>query len=143
MFLPLSLLAGRLADRVGPLPPVVGAQGAGFLLYGQVSGPVGIFLAADRVAVGVRFFWSCVFTAIADFADATASARSKDSWFALATMTRTAGLAVGGLVTAVAVTSDGYRAVAYGSAACLLLAGVAIAPGLPVFAALAPASCLG
>ncbi|WP_329066115.1 MFS transporter [Amycolatopsis sp. NBC_01480] len=131
--LPVPLLAGRLADRVGPLPLVVGAQlaqGLGFLWYGQVSGPVGIFLASGLIAVGVRFFWSCIFTAVADFADAAESSRSKDSWFGLATMTRTAGLAVGGLITAVAVTSDGYRAVAYGSAACLLLAGVAIAFGV-------------
>ncbi|ATE55799.1 MFS transporter [Actinosynnema pretiosum] len=130
--LPIPVLAGRLADRVGPLPLVVGAQfaqGLGYLAYTAVDGPAGIFLSSGLVAVGVRFFWSSVFTAVADFADGSTRAMSKDQWFAWANMARTAGLGVGGLVTAVVVTSDEdpvHRGVAVGSAACYLLAGAAI-----------------
>jgi MFS family permease len=129
---PIPILAGWLADRIGPLPLVVGAQfaqGLGYLLYGWVDGPAGIFLCASLVALGVRFFWSSVFTAIADFAEGSTSSMSKDSWFAWATMARTAGLGVGGLITAAALTAGDetvYRAIAFSTAACYLLAGVAI-----------------
>ena len=131
--LPIPVLAGWLADRVGPLPLVIAAQvaqGIGFLAYGHVHGPVGILLASALVAIGVRLFWSCVFTAIADYADGSASTMSKDSWYAWANMTRTGGLGVGGLVTALAVAGGGdafYRVLSNSSAACYLLAAAAIA----------------
>ncbi|WP_326565362.1 MFS transporter [Amycolatopsis rhabdoformis] len=131
--LPVPLLAGKLADRVGPWAPVVGAQvaqGIGFLLFTRVTGPVGIFFSAALVAIGVRFFWSSIFTAVADYVDGSAKPRSRDSWFAWANATRTAGLAIGGLITGVVVTigtAEAYRALAYGSAACFLCAGAAIA----------------
>lgn len=131
--LPVPLLAGRLADRTGPLTLVVGvqfAQGAGFLLYTAVTGPVGIFLASALVAIGVRFFWSCVFTAVADFADGSDARRAKEEWFGWVATTRTAGLGVGGLITAAAVGIDtpvACRTLAVGSALCFLCAGVAIA----------------
>jgi MFS family permease len=90
------VLAGWLADRIGPLPLVVAsqvAQGLGYLAYGQVHGPVGIFLATALVTIGVRFFWSSVFTAVADYSDGSTSTMSKDRWYAWANMTRTGGLA--------------------------------------------------
>ncbi|MFI5614938.1 MFS transporter [Amycolatopsis sp. NPDC051903] len=131
--LPVPLLAGRLADRTGPLTLVVGAQlaqGAGFLLFTVVTGPVGIFLVSALVAVGVRFFWSCVFTAVADLADGSDARRTKDEWFGWVATTRTAGLGVGGLITAAVVGIDtpaAYRTLAVGSAVCFLGAGAAIA----------------
>jgi hypothetical protein len=70
-----------------------------------------------------------VFTAIADFADGSASTMSKDGWYAWANMTRTGGLGIGGLVTGLAVANGSdafYRALSTGSAACFLLAAVAI-----------------
>ncbi|MEV5749316.1 MFS transporter [Actinoallomurus sp. NPDC052308] len=130
--LPIPIWAGSLADRLGALPLVVAAQvvqALGYLAYIRVQTPVGVLLAASLVAVGVRFFWSCVFTALADYADASASGRSPDSWFAWANMARTAGLGAGGLVTG-AVIADGrpaiYRAVAYGAAGCFAVAATAI-----------------
>jgi len=130
--LPVPILAGWLADRIGPLPLVVAsqlAQGIGFVAYGRVHGPVGIFLASALVSIGVRFFWSCVFTAVADYADGSPSTMSKDSWYAWANMTRTGGLGIGGLITGIAVaggTDAFYRVLSDGSAVCYLLAAVAI-----------------
>ncbi|SCL69695.1 Major Facilitator Superfamily protein [Micromonospora citrea] len=131
--LPVPLWAGALADRVGALPVVVAAQllqAAGYLAYAWVRGPVGVFVAAALVAVGVRFFWSTVFTAVADYADSSPGAWTRDTWYAVSNGARTAGLAAGGLVTGV-VVADGragtYRAVAYAAAACFALAAVLIA----------------
>ncbi|QUQ67977.1 MFS transporter [Kutzneria sp. CA-103260] len=131
--LPIPVLAGWLADRVGPLPLVVAsqvAQGIGYLAFAWVHGPVGIFLASSLVTIGVRFFWSSVFTAIADFSDGSVSTMSKDSWYAWANMTRTGGLGIGGLITTLAVVggSDAlYRVLSNSSAVCYLVAAAAIA----------------
>lgn len=131
--LPIPIWAGLLVDRFGALPVVVTAQlmqGAGYLGFNWVEGPVGIFLASGLVAVGVRFFWSSVFTAVADFAEGSSWAATTDTWFAWTMMTRTAGLAVGGLVTGLAI-ADGrtgtYHVVAYAAAGCFVLAAVTIA----------------
>ncbi len=131
--LPVPVWAGALADRFGALPLVVAAQllqAAGFLGYAQVRGPAGILLAAGAVAIGVRIFWSTIFTAVADYADGSAGGRSRDSWYGVSNAARTAGLAAGGLLTG-AVVADGregtYRAVAYGAAFCFAVAAVLIA----------------
>ncbi|MEU7934008.1 MFS transporter [Micromonospora echinofusca] len=131
--LPVPLWAGSLADRVGALPVVVASQllqAAGYLAYAWVRGPVGVFVAAALVAVGVRFFWSTVFTAVADHADGSPGGWTRDTWYAIGNGARTAGLALGGLTTGV-VVADGraatYRAVAYAAAACFALAAVLIA----------------
>lgn len=131
--LPIPVWVGVLADRLGALPLVIGSQllqASGYAAYGWVSGPVGIFVSATLVAVGVRFFWSAVFTAIADYADAGASTVSKDSWYAWANMARTAGLGLGGLVTGIAIT-DGrevvYRTIACAAASCFMAAALTIA----------------
>jgi MFS family permease len=130
--LPIPVWVGTLADRFGALPLVVGAQllqAVGFLAYAWVTGPVGILVSSALVAVGVRFFWSAVFTAIADYVDGSTSTLSRDTWYALANGARTAGLALGGLVTGI-IVSDGrdatYRAVAYAAAACFAAAAVLI-----------------
>ena len=97
--LPVPIWAGSLADKFGALPLVVAAQlmqAVGYLAYAWVRTPWSIFAASALVAVGVRFFWSSIFTAIADYADASPGRRSKDSWYALANAARTAGLAAGG-----------------------------------------------
>jgi MFS family permease len=90
---------------------------------------VGILVSSALVAVGVRFFWSAVFTAIADHVDGSTSTLSRDTWYALANGARTAGLAVGGLVTGI-VVADGreatYRAVAFAAAGCFTAAAVLI-----------------
>lgn len=131
--LPIPIWAGTLADRYGPLPLVVGAQllqAVGFSAYAHVEGALGVFAAATIVAIGVRFFWSTVFTAVADYADGSTGAWALDTWYSISNGARTAGLAVGGLVTGL-VVADGragtYVAVAYAAAGCFAAAGALIA----------------
>ncbi|MGW0481782.1 MFS transporter [Nonomuraea sp. NPDC003214] len=130
--IPVPLWAGVLADRYGSRTPVIGAQvlqAASFLAYVWVSEPIGIFLAASVGALGVRLYWSSIFTLIADYADHRAST-GKDLWYARANIARTVGIGVGGFVTGLLVT-DGrpaaYHAVAWASSACFLLAALALA----------------
>ena len=131
--LPLPLATGALADRIGALPLVVTAQllqAAGYLGYSMVHGPVGVFVAIGLVAFGVRIFWSAIFTAVADYADAGASDMSTDSWFALAGMARTAGLGAGGLATGLIAAGESptvYRGIAWAAAGCFAAAAGAIA----------------
>ncbi len=129
--LPVPVWAGALADRYGALPLVVAAQlvqAVGYVAYGAVQGPWGIALASAVVAVGVRVFWSTIFTALADYADgAGPGGRSTDAWYAVSNAARTAGLAVGGLGTGLVVAggaAGAYRAVAYAAAACFAAAAV-------------------
>ncbi|MEH3076266.1 MAG: MFS transporter [Quadrisphaera sp.] len=140
--LPVPVWVGGLVDRFGARPLVVAAQllqSVGFAAYAHVQGAVGVFVASTLVAVGVRVFWSSVFTAIAEHADAEAAARpgrawSTDTWFSVANGARTAGLALGGLATGV-VIADGregtYVAVAYASAVCFAVAALLIAVVVP------------
>ncbi len=134
--LPFPVWAGALADRIGPLRLVVASEATmavGFLAYAAVSGPVGILGAATLVAVAVRVFWCTVFTLVADYADGRPGGRGVDAWYAISNAARTAGLALGGLATGLAV-ADGsaaaYRTVAYGAAACLALAAALVAGGV-------------
>ncbi|HEV2778237.1 MAG TPA: MFS transporter [Actinophytocola sp.] len=130
---PMPIWAGALADRFGAFPVVVAAQlmqALGYLAYAWVGEPVGIFLATCLVTIGMRFFWSTVFTAVVDFADGSASGMSKDSWLAVANTARNGGLALGGLITGAVVAGGevtAYRAIAYCVAGCFGLAAAAIA----------------
>ena len=134
--LPLPIWAGTLADRFGPRYLVVAAEAAmalGFLAFAVVTGPVGILLAATLLAAGVRVFWCTIFTLVADYADGRPGGAGVDSWYAISNAARTAGLALGGLVTGIVVADGsavGYRAVAYGAAVFLALAAVLVAVGV-------------
>lgn len=146
--LPVPVGVGVLVDRLGARPLVVSAQllqAVGFAAYAHVHGAVGVFAASALVAVGVRVFWSSVFTAIAEHAEADGAdgadgaarlgrAWSTDTWFSVANGARTAGLAVGGLATGLVIADgrDGtYAAVAYASALCFAVAAVLIAVVVP------------
>lgn len=139
--LPVPIWAGWLADRIGPKPVVVASQllqAAGYAAFTIVTEPVGILLAAATAGVGVRFFWSAVFALLADFAEgapADGRRRTKDSWFTLANIARTVGLAVGGLATGAIVASgapSAYRATAWCASGAFLAAALLI--GLAVTA---------
>lgn len=135
MQLPIPVFAGALADRYGALPLVVLAQvlqASGYLAAGLAGGPVGILVSAVLTALGVRFFWSSIFTLIADYVDGQDGGQSRDYWYGWTNMARTAGLGVGGVLTGVVLASPQagqhtYRMIAYGAAACFVVAAVTIA----------------
>jgi MFS family permease len=130
--IPIPLCAGLLVDRLGARSLVIGGQilqALSFLAYVWVREPAGIFLASATGAVGVRFFWSSIFTLIADYADHAATA-GKDLWYARANITRTVGIGAGGLIAGVAIASgrDGtYRGIACAASGCFALAAATIA----------------
>ncbi|HEU5474350.1 MAG TPA: MFS transporter [Actinophytocola sp.] len=135
MQLPIPVFAGALADRYGARPLVVLAQvlqALGYFAAGLVTGPVGILVSAVLTALGVRFFWSSIFTLIADYVDGRPAGRSKDYWYGWTNMARTAGLGIGGVLTGIALanpqTGDHvFRMIAFGAAACFTAAAVTIA----------------
>jgi MFS family permease len=134
--LPVPLIAGALADRVGARPLVVLAQvlqAVGYVAGGLATGPPGILVSATLNAIGVRLFWSSIFTVISDYVDGRhgAAGGGKDHWYGWASMSRTAGLGIGGLVTGIAISSPGtgertFRTIALGAAACFAIAGATI-----------------
>ena len=135
MQLPIPLFAGALVDRYGALPLVVLAQvlqALGYGTAGLVHGPAGIMVSAVLTALGVRFFWSSIFTLIADYVDGQSGAQSKDYWYGWSNMARTAGLGVGGVLTGIALASPQtgqhtFRLIAFGAAACFAVAAATIA----------------
>lgn len=135
MQLPIPVFAGALADRYGARPLVVLAQvlqAFGYFAAGFVSGPAGILVSAVLTALGVRFFWSSIFTLIADYVDGRAGGRGKDYWYGWSNMARTGGLGIGGVLTGVALANPQasdqvFRVIAFGAAGCFAVAAVTIA----------------
>jgi MFS family permease len=132
--LPVPVFAGPLVDRFGGRPLVVLAQvlqAVGYLVAGLATGPREILVSAVLTALGVRVFWSSIFTLVADYADGQGSAASKDRWFGWTNMCRTAGLGVGGVLTGLVLAdphndSRMFRMIAFGTAACFTIAAVTI-----------------
>ncbi len=129
--LPLPLVAGVAVDRLGARIVVVGSLGLQAFAYASfvvVREPLEVLIASALMAIGVRLFWSSVFTYLADHAEA-GSLASADRWFGRLNATRTVGIVVGGLVTGVAVSfrsEHAYVTVAWAAAACTAVATVLI-----------------
>ena len=132
--LPIPLFAGALADRIGAAPLVVLAQvvqAVGYFLAGVATGPATILVSAMLTALGVRFFWSSIFTLISDYVDGRPRVASKDYWYGWANMSRTAGLGIGGVLTGIAIANPNaggqtYRTIAFAAAACFAVAAAVI-----------------
>ncbi|MGW6403821.1 MFS transporter [Streptomyces sp. NPDC055134] len=130
--LPVPLAVGRLVDRFGPRAVVAGGQalqGIGFLLYLTVFGAGSLLVAVGVTTVGLRVYWSSVFTLIADQADAEGHG-TKDQWFARTGMIREAGAGGGALLAGALLALDSarvYNGLILGSGlAFLLAAGVVV-----------------
>ncbi len=124
--------AGRLVDRFGARPVVIGAQllqatGAG--VYLPATDAVLVLVAATLLALGQQSFYSSVFALIAD----TAPPGGKDRAFALAGMVRGVCFGAGGLIASAVVTAagpTGYRIAVAGDSATFLLAAAVLTPAL-------------
>ncbi|WP_342775031.1 MFS transporter [Nonomuraea diastatica] len=134
--LPVPMVVGWLVDRLGPRLVVAGGQtlqGVGFLLYLTVSGAGSLVVAVLVATVGLRVYWSSVFTLIADQAD-TERSDAKDHWFARAGMMRETGVGGGALLTGVALTFDSarvYDGLILGSALAFLAAALVVVLMVP------------
>ncbi|CAN5603261.1 multidrug efflux MFS transporter MdtH [soil metagenome] len=145
--LPVPIVAGRLADRFGARTFVIVAlalQSAAFLGFSVAREPLAVLTVSIVMALGSRLYWSTIFAALADYSE-TSGTQSR--WFAIANIARTAGIAVGGLLTGLALTdpsAERYVTLALAAAGCL--AGSAFLMALtptrvrrPVFESAAPA----
>jgi hypothetical protein len=120
-------VAGRLVDRIGALPVVVGAellQALGAVAYLAARGVVVVALAAVLLAAGQQLFYSSLFALISD----VAGAGPKDRPFAVAAMVRSVSFSLGGLAAGALLSvagQAGYRIAVVADAAsfagCALL----------------------
>jgi hypothetical protein len=104
-------VAGRLVDRIGALPVVVGAellQALGAVAYLAARGVVVVALAAVLLAAGQQLFYSSLFALISD----VAGAGPKDRPFAVAAVVRSVCFSLGGLAAGALLSvagQAGYR----------------------------------
>lgn len=117
-------VAGRLVDRVGPRPVVLGSQvlqAAGAVGFAVAGGVGGVALAVCLLAAGQQLFYSSLFALISD----VVGEGSKDHPFAVVAMVRAACFGLGGLLAAWLLSIDALRvAVVVNAASFVVCAGV-------------------
>jgi MFS family permease len=107
--LSVPAVAGRLVDRVGALPVVVGAevlQALGAVAYLAAHGVAVVAAAAVLLAAGQQLFYSSLFALISD----VAGAGPKDRPFAVAAVVRSACFSLGGLAAGALLSVTGQAA---------------------------------
>ena len=133
MSLAIPALVGSIVDRLGARPVIIASfvtQGLGMAAYLVADSAAGAFAAALCAAVGLRAYWSSVFTLLAEVSGAAA----KEPAFALAGMMQAGGLAVGsgiGSVLLAAGSTDAYRLVVALNAASYFLSALLVVFGVP------------
>ncbi|GAB3427529.1 MFS transporter [Flindersiella endophytica] len=131
--LPLPLVIGRLVDRYGSkLVVVVGTamQGVAFGGYLFVRSAIPLFVFALCAMIGMRLYWSSVFTLVADLAPTA----ERDRWYALGSASRNIGLGFGSLVAAGLLATGGtavYQFVVGANAVTCLTAAALVAVRVP------------
>lgn len=131
--LPLPLVIGRLVDRYGSKLVVVAGtamQGVAFGGYLFVRSAIPLFVFALCAMIGMRLYWSSVFTLVADLAPA----EERDRWYALGSASRNIGLGFGSLVAAAMLAIGGtavYQLVVGSNAVTCLLAAALVATRVP------------
>lgn len=129
--LPLPIVTGMLVDRWTAHPVVVaglGLQAVAYLGFVVAREPIEVLLASALMAVGVRLFWSSVFTFLADYAE-TRVALSMEQWFGRLNAARTVGIVVGGLITGAVISfqaEGAYLALAWVASGCTAIAATLI-----------------
>ncbi|MEU4388101.1 MFS transporter [Promicromonospora sp. NPDC023805] len=129
--LPLPVVAGMLVDRWTAHPVVVAGlslQAVAYAGFVVARDPIEVLLASSVMAVGVRLFWSSVFTFLADHAD-TGSTLSMEQWFGRLNAARTVGIVVGGLITGAVISvqvESAYLALAWAASVCTALAAILV-----------------
>lgn len=129
--LPLPIVTGMLVDRWTAHPVVVvglGLQAVAYLGFVVAREPIEVLLASALMAVGVRLFWSSVFTFLADYAE-TRAALSMEQWFGRLNAARTVGIVVGGLITGAVISfqaEGAYLALAWVASGCTAIAATLI-----------------
>lgn len=129
--LPLPVVAGMLVDRWTAHPVVVAGlslQAVAYAGFVVARDPIEVSLASSVMAVGVRLFWSSVFTFLADHAD-TGATLSMEQWFGRLNAARTVGIVVGGLITGAVISvqvESAYLALAWAASGCTALAAILV-----------------
>jgi len=101
-------VAGRLVDRVGPRPVVIGSQvlqALGALGYAVADGVGSVAVAVCLLAAGQQLFYSSLFALLAD----VVGDRPKDRPFAVVGMVRAGCFGLGALVAAWLLTVGALR----------------------------------
>lgn len=125
--LPLPLVTGMLVDRWTARPVVVvglGLQAVAYAGFVVARDPLEVLLVSAVMAVGVRLFWSSVFTFLADYAE-TRAGLSMEQWFGRLNAARTVGIVVGGLITGAVISvqvEGAYLALAWAASGCTAFA---------------------
>jgi MFS family permease len=104
--IPATFAAGSVSDRFGARQAVVVSQvmqAAGFASYLFVGTVWHLVVAALMVQVGNSIFWVAFQSLVSEIADDD----SREQWFAFTTALRTAGWAIGGVVSGVVVAVGG------------------------------------
>jgi MFS family permease len=122
-------LAGRLVDRVGPRPVVIGAhllQAAGAATYLLADGVTSTLVAAILLAAGQQGFYSALFALIAD----VSPPGPKDRSYAQVNMVRSGAFGTGALVAGLLLTGvdvTGLRVAVAVNAATFLVSAALLA----------------
>jgi MFS family permease len=131
--LPMPLVVGRLVDRYGSRNVVAigtALQGVAFGGFLFVRSAIPLFVFSLCMMIGMRLYWSSVFTLVADLAPTA----ERDRWYALGSASRNIGIGFGSIVAAGLLAIGGtaaYQIVIGANAVTCLFAATLVALRVP------------